>query len=168
VLDLAYVIVMGQRIFGLGLLSVLTTGGLAALDGSSFLWYNAPATEWETGALPIGNGRLGATIFGGGNEVVTVSEDTIWSGPLQDRTPPNGLAALPKVRDLLLAGSISEAGELVLSDMSPEEASERAFSYFGELNFEFGHDDQEDYLRWLDTRQGNSGVSYTSGGVNFT
>ena len=159
---------MGKHIFRLGLLMRLTVGELAALDGSRFLWYNAPATDWETGALPIGNGRLGATIFGGGSEVIVINEDTIWSGPIQDRTPPNGLAALPKARELFLAGDISGGGELVLSDMSPEEISEREFSYFGNLNLEFNHDDPADYLRWLDTRQGNSGVSYTSDGVEFT
>ncbi|KAK2757525.1 hypothetical protein FQN54_004494 [Arachnomyces sp. PD_36] len=161
-------IMMVQHIFRLGLLVSFTTGGLAALDGSRFLWYNAPATDWETGALPIGNGRLGATTYGGGNEVITVNEDTIWSGPLQDRTPPNGLGALQTVRDLLVGGSITEGGDLVLSDMHSDSTTEREFSYFGNIDLEFGHDYPEDYVRWLDTRQGNSGVSYIYDGVNFT
>lgn len=153
----------------LGLFLGFTTGGLAVLDGSRFLWYNEPATEWETGALPIGCGRLGATIFGGGNEIVTITEDTIWSGPIQDRIPANGLGALSTAREQLQTGEITEAGELILRDMTPTEASERDFSYFGNLELAFGHpDDPENYLRWLDTRQGNSGVSYIIDGVNFT
>lgn len=160
---------MGHLIFELGLLMGFTTGGLAALDGSRFLWYTEPAAEWETGALPIGCGRLGATIFGGGNDVMTITEDTIWSGPIQDRTPENGLEALPTARELFASGDISGGGKLVLEEMTPAEASEREFSYFGNLNLQFGHpDDSENYLRWLDTRQGNSGVSYTYDGVNFT
>ncbi|KAK2797010.1 hypothetical protein FQN51_008871 [Onygenales sp. PD_10] len=157
-----------NRIIRLSLLMVLAVGGHAALDGNRFLWYTEPAADWETGALPIGCGRLGATIFGGGNEVVTIAEDTIWSGPLQNRLPANGLEALPKAREMLLAGKITEAGEFIQREMTPVEASERAFSYFGSLNLAFDHpDDPEDYLRWLDTRQGNSGVSYTHDGVDF-
>lgn len=160
---------MGRLIFQLGLLLGFTTGGLAALDGSRFLWYTEPATEWETGSLPIGCGRLGASLFGGGNEVITITEDTIWSGPIQDRTPENGLEALSRVRDLFLEGDITGGGELVREEMYPAQSTEREFSYFGNLNIAFGHPDKaENYQRWLDTRQGNSGVSYTYDGVNFT
>ena len=140
----------------------------SALDGSRFLWYNEPATDWETGALPIGCGRLGATIFGGANEVVTITEDTIWSGPIQDRVPQNGLQALPKARELFLSGNITAGGQVVLREMTPPQKSERAFSYFGNLNIAFGHEVEENYIRWLDTRQGNSGVSYTYKNVNYT
>ncbi len=72
------------------------------------------------------------------------------------------------VRQLLLAGNITAGGQLVLQQMTPTESSERAFSYFGNLNFATGHDSNQNYVRWLDTRQGNSGVSYTYNGVNYT
>lgn len=150
------------------LLLALTTGTLAALDGSRFLWYDEPATDWESGALPIGCGRLGASIFGGGDETITISEDTIWSGPIQNRIPENGLEALPDVRELLLTGNITKGAQLTLREMTPAEPSERAFSYFGNLDLVFGHSPGfENYSRWLDTRQGNSGVSYTYNDVDF-
>lgn len=124
---------MRHRIFELGLLVGFASGGLAVPDGSRFLWYTEPATDWETGALPIGCGRLGASIFGGGNEVLTITEDTIWSGPIQDRTPENGLEALSTAREPFASGDITGGGKLVLEEMTPTEASEREFSYFGNL-----------------------------------
>ncbi|KAM0553331.1 hypothetical protein ACHAPJ_007344 [Fusarium lateritium] len=159
---------MGRFFAKLGLGLALITSSSAALDGSRFLWYKEPASDWESGALPIGCGRLGATVFGGSSEVITITEDTIWSGPIQHRIPENGLKAFPKVRELLVAGNITEGGQLCLREMTPVEESQRAFSYFGNLNIDFGHDDTENYVRWLDTRQGNSGVEYTYDGVNYT
>ncbi|RFU81375.1 glycoside hydrolase family 95 [Trichoderma arundinaceum] len=151
------------------LLGLLATNASAALDGSRYLWYTAPATDWETGVLPIGNSRLGAAIFGGGNEVVTINEDTLWDGPLQNRIPANGLAALPTVRQMLIANNLSAAGNLVLSQMTPPISGERQFSYFGNLNLNFGHSNGiSNYIRSLDTRQGNSSVSYTFNGVTYT
>ncbi|KAF9870677.1 alpha-l-fucosidase [Colletotrichum karsti] len=147
----------------------LATHAAAALDGSRYLWYTKPTTEWEQGALPIGNGRLGGTVWGGANETLTINENSIWSGPIQDRTPPNALAALPVARELFLSGKITEGGELVLREMTPAEKSERQFGYFGNLDLDFGHSgDLENYVRWLDTRQGNSGLSYSYDGVNYT
>ncbi|KAK5996405.1 Alpha-L-fucosidase 2 [Cladobotryum mycophilum] len=158
-----------MSILKIALLGCLSTGVSAALDGSRFLWYTQPATDWESGTLPIGNSRLGATIFGSSTEVVTINEDSIWSGPLVNRIPANGLTALPKVRQLLQAGSISQAGDMTLRDMTPAIAWEEGFSYFANLNIDFGHGGSlSNYQRWLDTRQGNSGVSYTYNGVNFT
>jgi hypothetical protein len=154
------------------LLSASLGTGLAALDGSRYLWYKQPAIEWERGALPIGNGRMGGTVLGGLDDVLTVSEDTIWSGPIQDRTPRGALAALNRTRELFLADELVAAGDLVMSEMNSPAGTEnmRQFSYFGNLNLEFGHEgaEVEDYIRWLDTKVGNTGVSYTYDGVNYT
>ncbi|KAL7946723.1 glycoside hydrolase family 95 protein [Trichoderma barbatum] len=160
---------MGKLSLRALLVGLLASNASAALDGSRYLWYTTPATEWETGVLPIGNSRLGATIFGGGNEVVTINEDTIWDGPKQDRIPPNGLAALPRVREMMIANNLTAAGNLVLSQMTPAACCERGFSYFGNLNLNFGHGSgMSNYIRSLDTRQGNSSVSYTFNGVTYT
>ncbi|KAH6603533.1 glycoside hydrolase family 95 [Trichoderma cornu-damae] len=115
------------------LLGLLATNASASLDESRYLC------------------RLGATIFGGCNEVVTINEDTLWDGPLQN---PNNLTG---------------AGNLVLSQMCPAVGSERQFSYFGNLNLNFGHSSGiSNYIRSLDTRRGNSSVSYTFNGVTHT
>ncbi|KAL6823455.1 glycoside hydrolase family 95 protein [Trichoderma camerunense] len=160
---------MGKLSLRALLVGLLASNASAALDGSRYLWYTSPATDWETGVLPIGNSRLGAAIFGGGNEVVTINEDTIWDGPQQDRVPAGGLAALPKIRSLLMANNLTDAGNLVESAMYPTNCCERQFSYFGNLNLNFGHGSGiSNYIRSLDTRQGNSSVSYTFNGVTYT
>lgn len=152
---------MLRRLLRLVVLQGLISEILAVLDGSRFLWYSEPAKEWEQGALPIGNGRLAGTIFRGGNDVLTINEDSIWSGPIQDRTPANGLAALPIARDMFLEGNITEGGRFVQREMNHREKSMREYSYFGNLDLSFSHaDGMTNYLRWLDTKKGNAGVSY--------
>jgi len=153
-----------------GGLTLLATSCHVALDGSRYLWYTAPGvvSQWEIGSLPIGNGRMGATFLGGTTETITLTEDTIWNGPLQDRTPPEGLEAFPIVRDMLIAGNMSDASDLILQKMgSTTMVGMRAFSYFGNLNLAFGHANMENYTRWLDTRTGHGGVEYSDGGVDF-
>ena len=73
------------------------------------LWYRQPAVKWEE-ALPIGNGRLGAMVFGGVQEErLQINEDTIWAGEKRDRNNPNGASSIAEVRRLLMAGKIKEA-----------------------------------------------------------
>lgn len=144
---------------------------LAALDGSRYMWFEQPGV-WPTfeEGIPIGNGRLAAAVYGGGGEVLGINENSIWTGPFQDRTPANATAYEPTVRDLLLAGNISQGGLLTMADMIPTNNSPRSFSYFGNINITFGHQDSEmeDYIRWLDTKEGVTGVNYTYGGVAYT
>ena len=74
----------------------------------SKLLYNAPAVEWEE-ALPIGNGRMGAMIYGGAaGEHLQLNEESIWYGGKMDRDNPDTLINLPRIRELLLGGRISE------------------------------------------------------------
>ena len=74
------------------------------------LWYNKPAFEW-TDALAIGNGRLGAMIFGNThNETLQLNEESVWAGKQLDRRNPGALEALPKIRELIFEGN-TEAAE---------------------------------------------------------
>src|SRR5216684_785997 len=76
------------------------------------LWYREPATKWNE-ALPIGNGRLGAMIFGGVDEEhLQLNEGTVWAGEKRDRINPEAAKALPEVRRLLLEGKPREAEAL--------------------------------------------------------
>lgn len=73
------------------------------------LWYEQPALNWNA-ALPLGNGRLGAMVFGGvQEEVLQLNEDTLWSGAPRDRSNPKAHEALPVVRKLLFDGKYFEA-----------------------------------------------------------
>jgi hypothetical protein len=99
------------------------TGGSQAIRGAGgseatqpdqdlLLWYREPATNWNE-ALPIGNGRLGAMVFGGVvSERLQLNEDTIWAGEKRDRLNPAGPAAVAEVRRLLLEGKAPEAEAL--------------------------------------------------------
>src|SRR5215217_4941520 len=74
------------------------------------LWYNKPAESvWEN-ALPIGNGRLGAMIYGNvAKETIQLNEHTVWSGSPNRNDNPDALAALPETRQLIFDGKQKEA-----------------------------------------------------------
>lgn len=76
------------------------------------LWYNAPATVWEE-ALPIGNGRIGAMVYGNPlQEVYQLNKESIWSGYPQDWNNPKAANALPQVREAVDRGDYAKASEL--------------------------------------------------------
>jgi alpha-L-fucosidase 2 len=90
---------------------------LNTADDSLLLWYDKPASEW-TEALPIGNGRLGAMIFGGpATEQLQLNEDTLYAGSPYDPNNPEALKALPEARRLIFAGKYKEAHDLVGAKM---------------------------------------------------
>jgi len=76
----------------------------AAFDPATLLWYAHPAQKWEN-ALPVGNGRLGAMVFGKTDEErIQINEDTYWTGGPYTTTVKGGATALPEVRRLIFAG----------------------------------------------------------------
>lgn len=95
-------------------LLMATAVGDAAPDPSQELWYPAPARSWSHEALMIGNGRIGAMVFGGvGHERIALNEDTVWSGSRVDWNREDASKNLPEIRELLLAGKNDEAEALV-------------------------------------------------------
>src|ERR1041385_2138314 len=81
------------------------------------LWYDRPATAW-TDALPIGNGRLGAMVFGGvARERLQLNEDTLYAGGPYDPSNPEALQALPQVRRLVFEGKYLDAQNLAQEKM---------------------------------------------------
>ena len=77
------------------------------------LWYRQPARQWVE-ALAVGNGRLGAMIFGGvAQEWLQLNEDTLWAGAPYDPANPDALGALPQVRESIFAGRYREAHNLI-------------------------------------------------------
>jgi alpha-L-fucosidase 2 len=102
----------------------------------SVLWYRTPATRWIE-ALPVGNGRLGAMVFGGvGDERLQLNEDSLWTGGPEDADNPAALPALPKIRQLLFEGRYAEAQGLC-DATQVRKASERgdfgSYTTLGEL-----------------------------------
>lgn len=88
----------------------------AQWDASRYAWYNGDAGSDFASAVPIGNGRLGAAIFGTVDEVVKLNENSIWSGPWQDRANRNSKNALSNIRSQLMNGDITSAGSATLSN----------------------------------------------------
>ena len=87
------------------------------------LWYDRPAQVW-TEALPLGNGRLGAMVFGNpAVEQLQLNEETLWAGRPNNNANPEGLKYIPKVRELVFAGKYLEAQTLatekVMSKTNP-------------------------------------------------
>ncbi|MBH1939563.1 glycoside hydrolase family 95 protein [Mobilitalea sibirica] len=126
------------------------------------LWYKEPANVWEE-ALPIGNGSLGAMIFGGvKEEVLQLNEDSIWYGPPIDRNNPDALKHLNKVRKLILEGNIPEAENLLTYAFSGTPATQRPYQPLGYMSVRFhGLDNVHNYRRELDISEALHNVSFS-------
>lgn len=134
------------------------------------LWYEKPAKAW-TEALPIGNGRLGAMIFGKVNvERLQLNEDSVWYGGPVNGDNPDGLRYFPEVRKLLLKGNQIEAEELAQMGMMSIPKSLHPYQPLGELHIY--HDGEKkvisNYYRDLDIEQGIAHVGYCLNDVRHT
>jgi alpha-L-fucosidase 2 len=135
------------------------------------LWYTEPANpkDWNE-ALPIGNGSLGGMIFGGvQTENIQLNEDTLWYGGPRDRTNPDALKNLPKIRELLFEGKLKEAEKLSLLAQAGTPERSRHYESLGnlEINFENSNDVVQNYKRELDIEKAIVTISYTLGKVNY-
>ncbi|RED64824.1 alpha-L-fucosidase 2 [Cohnella lupini] len=130
------------------------------------LQYRVPASTW-TEALPIGNGRQGAMIFGGvESERLQLNEDTLWSGPRKEWNNPGALEALPQVRELLAQGKFVEADLLCKKMMG---TYTQAYLPFGDLHLNFEHGDvTKGYSRELRLDDALSYVQYTIGDATYS
>ena len=132
------------------------------------LWYDKPATEW-TEALPIGNGRLGAMIFGGpAIEQLQLNEDTLYAGSPYDPNNPEALRALPEARQLIFEGKSKEAHDLVGAKMMAQPIKQMPYEPVGDLKLLFpDHDNISNYRRQLDLDTAIATTSYNAGVTTF-
>ncbi len=147
---------------------VIFEGQAPPPDGAMTLWYRRPASKWLE-ALPIGNGRLGAMVFGRvGQERVQLNEDSLWSGRPRDRTNPKALDALPKVRSLLFEGKVVQAERLAGKTMMGVPMRITPYQTLGELYLHFPPEGRvADYRRELDLDAALARVSYRMGAARF-
>jgi alpha-L-fucosidase 2 len=133
------------------------------------LWYRQPAEQW-TEALPIGNGRLGAMIYGGiARERLQLNEDTLYAGGPYDPSNPEALAALPLVRALIAEGKYAEAQKLADEKMMARPIRMPSYQTVGDLILNFGASSYaEGYGRVLDLDTACTHVRYERDGVKFT
>jgi alpha-L-fucosidase 2 len=137
--------------------------------GESRLWYRQPAAQW-TEALPVGNGRLAAMVFGGvESERIQINEETVWAGERRDRLNPEGARSLPEVRRLLFAGKPAEAEALAEKNVIAVPKRLPPYQPLGDLLLSFkGQGEATEYVRELDIDAGIARVSYRQGGARFT
>ncbi|MCX8156673.1 MAG: glycoside hydrolase family 95 protein [Verrucomicrobiae bacterium] len=157
------------------------TGRGAAAAEDTLLWYRQPASRW-TRALPVGNGRLGAMVFGGvWRERLQFNEISLWSGGPEDPNNPEALKALPEIRRLLAEGKQTEADRLGVQKLicagkgSGHGRGARvpygSYQTFGDVWIEFAGDTNQvpsAYRRQLDLDTGLARTTYQLGHVTFT
>ena len=151
----------------LGSLLLVASSAFAA-DEALQLWYAHPAERW-TEALPVGNGRLGAMVFGGvGVEHLQLNEATLWSGAPRDWNNPAAKEVLPQVRAAIFAGDYVKAGELCKKMQGPYNES---YQPLGDLRLTFASEansSPSDYGRSLDLDRAVATVRYRDGEATFT
>ncbi|HPG38192.1 MAG TPA: glycoside hydrolase N-terminal domain-containing protein [bacterium] len=134
------------------------------------LWFKQPAGEWNQ-AMPVGNGRLGAMVFGGiEQERLQLNEETVWAGHSIERYNPEAKKNLNKVRELLFAGKYAEAQRLAQDKIMGVAYEETLNSYqtLGDLHFTFAnHTNATNYRRTLDLSQAIARVEYAIGNVHY-
>jgi len=137
------------------------------------LQYDKPATNWNE-ALPIGNGRLGAMVFGNPQkEELQLNEETLWAGEPGNNVPENVYSNIEKIRKLLFAGNNKEA-QVLANTTFPRQAPKdlnygMPYQTVGSLWIEFpGHEKYSDYKRDLDIEKAVSSMRYSVNGVTYT
>ncbi|MCX7604011.1 MAG: glycoside hydrolase family 95 protein [Bryobacteraceae bacterium] len=143
-------------------------GQAAAPEARLKLWYRQPAAQWDE-ALPVGNGRLGAMVFGGvESERLQLNEETIWAGGPLDPNNPAALKALPEVRRLLFEGKELEATKLAEKTMLGIPPHVDSYQPLGDLWIDVeGIEEAQDYRRWLDLETAVAVTEFRSGGALF-
>lgn len=139
-------------------------------DAALKLWYDQPAEQWVE-ALPVGNGRLGAMVFGGVDEErIQFNETTVWAGAPYDPVNPKALAALPEVRALIFDGKQQEATDLISDRVMAVPLQQAPYQALGDLRLSFPGTEGEvsDYVRWLDLPTATSVTRFRRGDVTYT
>lgn len=140
------------------------------------MFFNRPAPAWPD-ALPVGNGRLGAMVFGNPfSERIQLNEDSIWDGERRDRDNPKAGAAVPVIRELLFRGKVHEAEAMAVADMLSIPRRMPCYETLGDLHLDFGQADATEpelssvsnYRLVLDLDRAMVTTSFQRNGVEYT
>ena len=133
------------------------------------LTYDHPARSWNE-ALPVGNGRLGAMVFGiVTRECIQFNEETLWTGAPHDYSHPGAAEYLDTLRMLILNGKAREAERIAMEHFMSLPLGQKAYQPFGDLYLEFPeHKEYTDYERSLDISQSLCRTRYKVDGVTYT
>ena len=135
-------------------------------DPTTTLWYRHPAQDWKD-ALPLGNGRLGAMVFGRtAEERIQLNEDTLWSGGPYSQVRPGGAAHLAEIQQAIFAGDYRRAHELFGRHTMGYPVEQQKYQALGDLVLSFpGAEETTDYRHQLDLDQAVVSTRYSRGGV---
>jgi alpha-L-fucosidase 2 len=154
----------------LACLLFVNTISLAQTGADLKLWYNSPSgNTWEN-AMPIGNGRLGAMIYGNVvKETIQLNEHTVWSGSPNRNDNPLALDSLAVIRQLIFDGKQKEAERIANRVIITQKSHGQIFQPVGNLHLTFnGHENYTNYYRELDIGRAVAKTSYSIGEVTYT
>ena len=142
--------------------------GVNRFDPSNYIWFSIPAAKWDE-ALPVGNGRLGAMIFGGiAEERLQLNEDTYWSGGPYSTVVKGGYKVLPEIQRLVFAERYLDAHNLFGRNLMGYPVEQQKYQSLANLHLFFDHGkDAKDYQRSLDLKTGISTTTYTANGITY-
>jgi alpha-L-fucosidase 2 len=142
--------------------------GSKFFNPSTLLWYNTPAQKWDE-ALPVGNGRLGAMVFGkNGEEHIQLNEETYWSGGPYSTVVKGGYKVLPEIQKLVFEEKYLAAHNLFGRNTMGYPVEQMKYQCLANMHLFFKNQDSiTDYKRWLDLETGITGVTYISNGITY-
>ncbi len=137
-------------------------------DPTKVMWYTHPADKWEN-ALPVGNGRLGAMVFGRTDEEkIQFNEETYWSGGPYSQTVQGGYRALPEIQRLIFEGEYLKAHKLFGRHLMGYPVEQQKYQSFGDLVLKLSDSEEyKDYVHQLDLDRAIVTTSYEQSGVRF-
>src|SRR5687768_12728315 len=156
-----------------GLITIFLLAHLAGFSQNKQplkLWYNQPSGRTWENALPIGNGRLGAMVYGNvEKETIQLNEHTVWSGSPNRNDNPLAVDSLAVIRQLIYDGKRKEAERVVNNSIITKKSHGQKFEPVGNLQLAFtGHENFSNYYRELDIERAVTKTSYTVSGVTYT
>src|SRR5258706_2602081 len=165
-------VIMQRAIRLLAVLPLCAAAAQSSLSAETTIWFDAPAANF-TESTPLGNGRLGAMMFGGANEErIVLNESSVWSGSRQDADRSEAYKVLPEIRKLLLEGKNPEAEALVNANFickgpgsggGTGKGQYGCYQVLGNLHLTFPNDSQapvENYRRELNLNDAIARVEF--------
>jgi len=159
---------MKKILFNCLLIFAIIADVTAQNDSYLKLWYTQPAKQWVE-ALPVGNGRLGAMVYGDPlKEVIQLNENTVWAGSPYRNDNPLAREALPEVRKLIFEGKFKAAQDLINQKFISKISQGMPYQTVGNLRLLFpGHENYSEYYRELDIEKAVVSSRYMLNGINF-
>ncbi|WP_430932161.1 glycoside hydrolase family 95 protein [Saccharicrinis sp. 156] len=158
---------MNKRIFAILSIALSLITGTSAQE--KILWYDKPAEKWME-ALPVGNGRLGAMVFGGiEKETIQLNEESVWAGPPVPENRNGAWKSIAKAQASIFNGKYVEADSIMQTDVLSPRIAPRSYQTLGNLNMDFQlKGEAENYRRELDLDKAIAKTTFTLNGVNYT